>query len=54
MAKKMICWLPEERWTAKQLLDHPFLTKTDVNCRETEAEKQATIDLVERFAINKS
>ena len=54
MAKKMICWLPEERWTAKQLLDHPFLTKTDVNCRETEAEKQATIDLVERFAINKT
>ena len=24
-AKKMICWLPEERWTAKQLLDHPWL-----------------------------
>ncbi|KIX07001.1 uncharacterized protein Z518_04977 [Rhinocladiella mackenziei CBS 650.93] len=26
-AKKMIMWLPEERWTAKQLLEHPFLTK---------------------------
>lgn len=26
-AKKMIDWLPEERWTAKQLLEHPFLTK---------------------------
>ena len=28
-AKKMICWLPEERWTAKQLLDHPWLEKRD-------------------------
>ncbi|KAJ9643149.1 hypothetical protein H2204_002044 [Knufia peltigerae] len=27
MAKHMICWVPEERWTAKQLLDHPYLTK---------------------------
>lgn len=26
-AKKMICWLPEERWTAKQLLEHPWLTE---------------------------
>ncbi|KIW96672.1 uncharacterized protein Z519_02063 [Cladophialophora bantiana CBS 173.52] len=26
-AKKMIAWVPEERWTAKQLLEHPFLTK---------------------------
>ncbi|OAP62401.1 hypothetical protein AYL99_04604 [Fonsecaea erecta] len=26
-AKKMITWVPEERWTAKQLLEHPFLTK---------------------------
>lgn len=26
-AKKMITWIPEERWTAKQLLEHPFLTK---------------------------
>ena len=24
-AKKMICWLPEERWTARQLLEHPWL-----------------------------
>lgn len=24
-AKKMIAWLPEERWTAKQLLEHPWL-----------------------------
>ena len=23
--KKMLAWLPEDRWTAKQLLDHPFL-----------------------------
>ena len=23
--KKMLTWLPEDRWTAKQLLDHPFL-----------------------------
>jgi serine/threonine-protein kinase SRPK3 len=28
-AKKMICWLPEERWTAKQLLDHPFLKERE-------------------------
>lgn len=26
-AKKMIAWVPEERWTAKQLLGHDFLTK---------------------------
>ncbi|EXJ96109.1 CMGC/SRPK protein kinase [Capronia coronata CBS 617.96] len=26
-AKKMITWLPEDRWTAKQLLQHPYLTK---------------------------
>ena len=26
-AKKMITWVPEDRWTAKQLLEHPFLTK---------------------------
>lgn len=26
-AKKMLTWVPEERWTAKQLLEHPFLTK---------------------------
>lgn len=26
-ACKMICWLPEDRWTAKQLLEHDFLTK---------------------------
>ncbi len=26
-AKKMITWVPEERWTAKQLLEHPYLTK---------------------------
>lgn len=24
-AKKMICWEPEERWTASQLLEHPWL-----------------------------
>jgi len=24
-AKKMICWLPEQRWTAAQLLEHPWL-----------------------------
>ena len=26
-AQKMLTWVPEERWTAKQLLEHPFLTK---------------------------
>lgn len=29
-AKKMICWLPEERWTAKQLLQHPWLKERKV------------------------
>lgn len=33
-AKKMICWLPEERWTAKQLLEHPWLKKMDVEDSE--------------------
>ena len=28
--KKMICWLPEERWTAKQLLEHPWLKEMAV------------------------
>jgi serine/threonine protein kinase len=27
MAKKMLTWVPEERWTARQLLEHPFITK---------------------------
>lgn len=53
-AKKMIQWDPEDRWTAKQLLDHPFLTKETVSCLETDAEKKATLDLVERFAVNKT
>ena len=26
-AKKMLTWDPEERWTAKQLLEHPYLAK---------------------------
>ncbi|EXJ79314.1 CMGC/SRPK protein kinase [Capronia epimyces CBS 606.96] len=26
-AKKMLKWVPEERWTAEQLLEHPYLTK---------------------------
>lgn len=33
-AKKMICWLPEERWTAKQLLEHPWLKKREVEDSE--------------------
>lgn len=33
-AKKMICWLPEERWTAKQLLEHPWLEQRDVEDSE--------------------
>jgi len=38
-AKKMICWLPEERWTAKQLLDHPWLKlrETEENVEEISA-----------------
>lgn len=33
-AKKMLAWDPEDRWTAVQLLDHPFLmtTKGSVTC----------------------
>jgi serine/threonine-protein kinase SRPK3 len=27
--KKMICWLPGERWTAKQLLQHPWLKERE-------------------------
>ena len=27
--KKMICWLPEERWTAKELLGHPWLQERE-------------------------
>lgn len=38
--KKMICWLPEERWTAKQLLDHPWL-KCETS--ETKAETKEEI-----------
>ena len=30
-AKKMLCWLPEERWTAKQLLEHPWLKRPENN-----------------------
>ena len=45
-AKKMICWLPEERWTAKQLLEHPWLRKREaqesvesMSCPEDEVNK---------------
>lgn len=33
-ARKMLQWLPEDRWSAKQLLEHPWLykyTKTYTN-----------------------
>ncbi|RMZ82758.1 hypothetical protein DV738_g1546, partial [Chaetothyriales sp. CBS 135597] len=52
-AKKMVCWLPEQRWTAKQLLQHPFLTKQSFDCREYETETKDTMRLIEEFAINK-
>jgi serine/threonine protein kinase len=39
-AKKMICWLPEERWTAKQLLQHPWLKEREQ--REDEASSPAS------------
>ncbi|RMZ92248.1 hypothetical protein DV736_g542, partial [Chaetothyriales sp. CBS 134916] len=52
-AKKMICWLPEERWTAKQLLEHPFLTKEVVDCREYADEAKDTLKLIEEFAVSK-
>ena len=52
--KKMVAWLPEDRWTAAQLLDHPFLTQASFDCTETEAEIQDSLNLVEQFAVSKS
>ncbi len=56
-AKKMICWLPEERWTAKQLLDHPFLTMPEshfaLSRQESHADVQASMNLVNEFATTK-
>jgi serine/threonine-protein kinase SRPK3 len=57
-AKKMISWLPEERWTAKQLLDHPFLNKSESEFAMSRVESQqdvtASINLVEQFATTKA
>jgi serine/threonine-protein kinase SRPK3 len=56
-AKKMICWLPEERWTAKQLLEHPFLTKAESEFQfsrvESRADIHASLNLVNEFATTK-
>ena len=56
-AKKMICWLPEERWTAKQLLDHPFLTSPEshfaLSRQESFADVQNSLNLVNEFAKTK-
>lgn len=51
-AKKMICWLPEERWTAKQLLEHPFLTKKDFKMWDDPVANNG-LGLIEQFAITK-
>ena len=57
-AKKMICWLPEERWTAKQLLDHPFLTMPEsqfvLSRQESHADVQASLNLVNEFATTRA
>jgi serine/threonine-protein kinase SRPK3 len=52
-AKKMICWLPEERWTAKQLLDHPFLTKTEFAMPDPAHDEKESRDLIEQFAVSR-
>ena len=56
-AKKMICWLPEERWTAKQLLDHPFLHKPEsefaLSRHESNVDVQMSLNLVNEFAKTK-
>lgn len=49
-ARKMICWLPEERWTAKQLLTHPFLTKTEFAAPDPTLDEQESRNLIEQFA----
>jgi serine/threonine-protein kinase SRPK3 len=51
-AKKMIAWLPEERWTAKQLLEHPFLTKTEFEYWP-DPESENGIGLIEQFALTR-
>lgn len=52
-ARKMIAWLPEERWTAKQLLDHPFLTKTEFAMPDPSQDEQMSRDLIEQFAVSR-
>ena len=51
-AKKMIRWVPEERWTAKQLLDHPFLTKTEFKTW-ADPESESGVNFIEQFAKTK-
>lgn len=52
-AKKMVRWLPEDRWTAKQLLEHPFLTQTEFKYWD-DPEEENGIHLIEQFAITKA
>lgn len=47
--KHMLCWLPEERWTAKQLLDHPWLTERTEDEMRSDYEK--VDDPTEHMAI---
>ena len=52
-ARKMVTWLPEDRWTAKQLLDHPFMTRKEFDCRQSEADIRESMSLVDSFAVSK-
>jgi serine/threonine-protein kinase SRPK3 len=52
-AKKMITWLPEDRWTARKLLEHPFLQKTEFAKPDPNEELASSVSLIEKFAITK-
>ena len=47
--KKMLCWLPEERWTAKQLLSHPWLNERTEEEMRSDYEK--VDDVTEHMAV---
>ena len=47
--KKMLCWLPEERWTAKQLLSHPWLKERTEDEMRSDYEK--VDDVTEHMAV---
>jgi serine/threonine-protein kinase SRPK3 len=47
--KKMLCWLPEERWTAKQLLTHPWLIER--TGEEMRSDYEKVDDAAEHMAV---